>query len=84
MSDDAAVRQAVESAVSEALRTADGAMLTRWVLLAEVIDGESGERAVWCLTPDAAKAWDVLGLLVYAQQIEQAGIVSDHLDGDDR
>lgn len=57
--ENAEVREAVEQAVSEALRTVDGAMLTRWVLLAEVIDGESGERAVWCLTPDDAKAWDV-------------------------
>jgi hypothetical protein len=79
MAEYAEVREAVEGAISGALHATDGDMLTRWVLLAEVIE-DSGSRAVWCITPEDMKAWDTLGLLTYAQQIEQAGAVVDGID----
>lgn len=70
----------LEQRVRDTLGTAFGdEMLVRWVLLAEVIDTD-GERAVWNMTSEDARAWDTLGLLTYATQIEQAGIVADHRD----
>lgn len=64
-------------AVADLIRAVDpGAMVQRFVALVEVID-EDGDRAVWCLTPPGAKAWDSLGLLAYAQSIEFAGQVGE-------
>ncbi len=75
----------LEALVRNALGQAFGAngdMLTHWVLLDEIID-EDGERAVWNVASEDARAWDTLGLLTYAVQIEQAGIVGDRLADDD-
>lgn len=73
-------RQAVADALDAAFRNG-GDMVTRWALAAEVID-PGGERAVWVLAPDGAKAWDTLGLLAFAMQVEQAEAVRDALEGD--
>lgn len=70
------VRDALANAFGEG-----GDMLTRWVLCAEIID-ENGERFVWNVTSEDARAWDTLGLLGHAVQIEQAGIVADRLAGE--
>lgn len=75
MSDVDNVRDAVGQAISQAV-AGETEMVTRWVALAEVI-GPDGERACYCLTPEDARAWDTLGLLTYAVQLEQAGIVTD-------
>ena len=69
--DEDAVRYRLGEAISQAL---PDAYVTRWVSLVEVIDPD-GERALWCLTPDEMRAWDTLGLLTFAVQMEQAGAV---------
>ena len=53
-----------------------GAMVQRFVLLVEII-GDDGERAMWTLVPPDAKAWDSLGLIEHARQIEQAAAVTE-------
>lgn len=75
MSDDhelAPIRSRVESAMADAFRESDE-MVTRWVVLVEVID-TNGERGLWTLAPDDATAWDTLGMLTYATQLEQAAL----------
>ncbi|MBN6054498.1 hypothetical protein JYK22_21330, partial [Nonomuraea sp. RK-328] len=52
------------------------AYLTRFVVLAEVVDGE-GERMVWQVAADGMRAWDTLGLLDYARSVEYAGVVRE-------
>lgn len=73
---DEARRAATE--VGAAIDRAVGAdMVVRWVAVIEVIDGSSGDRGVWLLTPVGATPWDTLGLLGYALERERAGILKD-------
>lgn len=65
-------REQTLNAVGTLIMSIDpGAMVQRFVLLAEVVDAD-GERALWTLTAPDAKPWDTLGLMVYGQQLEQA------------
>ena len=75
------VANAVENALANALSD-EGDMVTKWVLVAEVI-GDEGQRGVWTLAPDDAAAWDTLGLLTWAVQLEQAAAVQQAMDDDD-
>ena len=50
-----------------------GAFVTKFVLVAEVIDTD-GVQCVWTHTHDDASAWDTLGLLGYATAIEEANL----------
>lgn len=66
--------EGISTAVSDAFAHANF-MVTKWVLVAEVID-EDGERCVWADTAERQTAWDSLGLLNYATQMEQAAAVT--------
>lgn len=66
--DQAAALEAVADLVQ---RIDAGAMLQRFVLVAEVIDADS-VRATWCLVPPGATVPDTLGLLAYADLVERA------------
>lgn len=46
-----------------------GAVVTKFVVIAEVIDTD-GEQCVWMETNHDANPWDTLGLLAYAKAIE--------------
>lgn len=72
------MREQIGAALDQAFRES-GDMVTRWALVAEVID-EDGARSVWTLAPDEAKAWDTLGLLAFAQQVEQAEAVKQAME----
>ncbi len=74
-----ATREAVTDAITQAFRD-QGAMLTRWTLLAEVIDHEDGGRSLWVLAPPESTTWDTLGLLAFATQLEQAAAVQERLE----
>lgn len=52
-------------------------MVVRWAAVVEVIDGQTGDRALWALAPLEATPWDTLGLLGYALERERAGILRD-------
>jgi hypothetical protein len=69
VSDDDRQRAAL-TAVSDLVQQLDpGAMVTRFVVLAEVIDADN-DRALWSFTaPDATK-WDSMGLLQFALRRE--------------
>lgn len=64
-------------AVASLIATVDpGAMVQRFLLLAEVVDAD-GERVMWAFEPPDAKPWDALGLIEWARQIEQAAAVTE-------
>lgn len=63
----------MHAALCEGIEKIDpGAMLTRWVIIAEVIDG-MGERACWTLAAPDNKKWDTIGLVAYAHRCEVGG-----------
>lgn len=67
------------AAIADLIQTIDGgAILTGFTLCAEIV-GTDGKRALWMLTPPDQRAWDTLGYLTYALQVEQAGTVGDEL-----
>lgn len=55
-------------------------VVTRYVLVAEVIDAE-GDRAVVTVGHEDAAPWDVYGLLHYALERENALRVAQRLEG---
>lgn len=64
-------------ALSDLIQQIDpNAMLTRWVVLAEIVDAE-GERGLWTLSAPDQRAWDTLGLLDYARALEHAAQRAD-------
>lgn len=74
----AAMQADFHAALSEVINKHEegGAYLTRFVVLAEVVDA-AGERAVWQVAADGMKAWDTLGLLDHARSVEYAGTVAE-------
>lgn len=59
-----------------------GCMVTKFVVIAEVIDPE-GERGVWTETHEDALRWDTYGLLVEALQAEKARQIAEEIEGDE-
>jgi hypothetical protein len=58
------------AAVAQLIEGLDpGAMVTQFVVIAEVIGGD-GQRAIWIDAHDGATPWDVAGLLAYAMTQE--------------
>ncbi len=66
------VQERMGHALADAL---PGEVVTRWVVVVEVVDAE-GDRACYALAPPEAMVWDTLGLLTFALQREQAAAVS--------
>lgn len=48
-------------------------VITKFVLLVET-SGIEGNRAVWTVTNSNCCAWDILGLLQYAIELEKEGM----------
>lgn len=46
-------------------------MVTRWISIVEIIDA-NGTKMLWTLAPQEMRAWDSLGLLNFAIQMEQS------------
>jgi hypothetical protein len=69
------LQDALGDALSDTFRRVEAGMLTRWVVLAESID-EDGQRGLWLITQEDARAWDTIGMLTYALHLEQARTVA--------
>jgi hypothetical protein len=69
------IQKAISDALAEVFRKIEDGMLTRWVVLAESLDDE-GQRGLWLVAPEDAKAWDTIGMLTYALHLEQARSVT--------
>lgn len=69
----AAMADAVQQAIADIY---EGNLVTRWIVLAEVIEPE-GERALVTTRQEDMRAWDSLGMLTFAVQLEQAALTRD-------
>lgn len=74
MADGGAIEHELGDAMASVLARHERSMATKWVALIETMDGD-GQRGIWTLTSSEATAWDTLGMLTYAIQLEQAGLV---------
>ena len=63
------MQQAVSRVIGEVY---PGDLVTRFVVVAESLDGESSNRAIITATAPQATTWDLLGLLGYAYERERA------------
>jgi len=85
--------EVIDNKISEIVDiTHPGGMITRFFLITEVIEPESGHRIVTLLNNDGATTWDDLGLLEFAlAQVRRAaeyscgnsGCENEMLHGDD-
>jgi hypothetical protein len=57
----------------------DGTMLTRFVLVSEIIEAD-GTSAVWTCTSEDLSAWDSLGLLSFAEAKQRGEIYAEQDD----
>lgn len=75
--DDRELQEAGLDAMQHLLNTIDPtAVVTRFVILAEVVDEEHG-RCVWAIRAPDQRAWDTLGLLDFARSLEYAAADKD-------
>jgi hypothetical protein len=74
------INEAIERQVSDAINAAiaehERGMVTRWISLIEIIDGD-GDRALLTTGSEDLRAWDTLGILEFALALERASIVAD-------
>lgn len=73
----------LERALSDSLGdlfSGQKSMVTKWVSLIEIIE-EDGERALWTFTSEGLKAWDTVGLLRHALDIQAAQTTADMIEG---
>jgi hypothetical protein len=66
-------------AIAAVLANHETSMVTKWVALIEVIDSDC-ERGLWTATSSDAKAWDTIGLLQHAVDIQRAQTTADVLN----
>lgn len=59
MSDQAAIHTAIEAAA--------GAFVTRWIVVAEVTDNDSGTQSLITMPSPGLAQWDATGFLRYAE-----------------
>lgn len=76
-----AIERYVGDAINAAVSEHEHGMVTRWVAVLEIIDGE-GERAILTLASEDLRQWDSIGMLDFALSNERAGIVRDKLRDD--
>ncbi len=74
----ATLERDLSDAIDNAMRTHDGALVTKWVTVVEVI-GSDGKPARWTVTNDDSPPWDTLSLLDFAAQTQRAEITAAHV-----
>lgn len=77
--DVSAIQRDLNDAIAQVLSRHEISMVTKWVALVEVIDGD-GDRGLWALGSEGMTSWDTVGMLTYAVHMEQAGHVAAALD----
>lgn len=70
----------LHDAVAQALQGEGAMMLTRCVVLAEVID-DAGDTAFYVSATPGTKVWQSAGMLRYALSIEDAATVVERIGG---
>jgi hypothetical protein len=74
----AAIERALNDAIAGVFAQHEQSMVTKWVMLAETMDG-AGERGLWPMTSDGVQAWDTVGMLSHALHLQQAQVFADML-----
>lgn len=74
----AALERRLDGALSDVFHQADGSVVNRWIVLADVL-GPQGERALHVRSGPQLMSWDTLGMLEFARQAEQAAL-NEHDD----
>lgn len=70
--------EVAQDAIADLVQKLDpGSMVTRYIVLIEVVDSDS-DRGVWHFTAPGASAWDTLGLLEYGKSQEYAAQACGH------
>lgn len=73
-------------AIAEVIqRHENGALVTRWVALIETIDHD-GQAGLWTTTSDGLKAWDTVGMVGHALDLQRAqtlGMITGLIDPGD-
>lgn len=67
--DDDEMREDMAKAIADVIAR-HGGILTRWVLVAEIVDED--DRTLWLVAPEDQKAWEGLGMLRFAEHVELA------------
>jgi hypothetical protein len=76
------LKREIEDAIGTVLNRHETALITKWIVLVEAIDGD-GDRCLWTLGSDTLTKWDGLGILTYGLQLEQAKAVARYLEPDE-
>lgn len=77
------ISNAAEDLVAEFIQKEEpGAMVTKFVLLVEVIDSE-GNRCIIPATDKNSTTWDILGMLHYGILKEEGQTIIEEMDDDD-
>lgn len=75
--------EAEDTSLRDAIaRVAHGSIVTRYVIVAETIDTDSGEPMVEDIGPDAQSIWDSAALLDFVLTTWRAAIARNVTDGD--
>ena len=77
-----AMSTAMHDAIARVVGAQESCLVTLWAALIETID-QDGERGLWTLASPEMQAWDTLGILTYALQMEQARAVNHHHGDED-
>lgn len=76
MSDEESIRADLADAITSVFARHEQSVTVKWLALIETVTGDGG--GLWTFASEGATAWDTLGLLTYAVQMEQAKAVCHH------
>lgn len=76
------LRSMVHGAVNEVLEQLDGCMLIGFYGAFQVLDKETGDRAVWTLTSPQSESWERQGLLYHMNLNEQRILLEEVKHGE--
>ena len=75
---------AEDTALRDAIgKVAHGAIVTRYVIVAETIDADTGEPVIEDITPNTQPIWDSVGILDFVLTTWRASIARNVIDGDE-
>lgn len=72
------MQEEMDKAIRDVLAKNEKSIVTKWVLVVETVD-ESGETGLWGLTSPGCRAWDSLGMLGYAANLEFSNTIVDRM-----
>ena len=75
---------AEDTALRDAIgKVAHGSIVTRYVIVAETIDADTGEHVLEDIAPNPQPIWDSVGLLDFVLTTWRASIARNVIDGDE-